>query len=289
MSKTQFFNRLRTLVITLTLIALFVGCSLIKLPTRQQPGSPNKSVHLMLGNPSDATESIANSDNYLMVKPQYALSYNKSNETANWTSWQLNKSWLGTIDRQNNFRPDATLPVSWERVTPSIYSSSRYDKGHIVPSGDRTRTTEDNSATFLMTNIIPQTPDNNRRTWESLESYCRQLVKSGEELYIIAGVLGSQGKLLKGNVTIPASTWKIVVVLDRPGAGISSITTNTRVIAVNIPNQQGINPDWKAYRVSVDKLEELTRYNFLSNVPIQIQDIIEDKIDISLSKAVKYS
>ncbi|MDF5724470.1 MAG: DNA/RNA non-specific endonuclease [Rhizonema sp. PD37] len=289
MSKTQFFHRLRTLVIALTLIALFVGCSLIKLPTRQQPGAPNKSVHLMLGNPTDAKESIANSDNYLMVKPQYALSYNKSNETANWTSWQLNNSWLGTIDRQNNFRPDATLPVGWERATPSIYTSSRYDKGHIVPSGDRTRTIEDNSATFLMTNIIPQTPDNNRRTWESLESYCRQLVKSGKELYIIAGVLGSQGKLLKGNVTIPASTWKIIVVLDRPGAGISSITSNTRVIAVNIPNQQGINPDWKAYRVSVDKLEELTRYNFLSNVPIHIQDIIEDKIDISLSKAVKSS
>lgn len=283
MSKTRSFNRLRTLVATLTLLALLVGCSLIPLPTRQKPASPTTSVHLMLGNPSGATANIAYPDNYLMVKPQYALSYNKSNETSNWASWQLNQSWLGIIDRQNNFRPDATLPVSWERVVPSVYSRSGYDKGHIVPSGDRTRTAEDNSATFLMTNIIPQTPDNNRKTWESLESYCRQLVKSGEELYIIAGSLGSQGKLFKSNVTIPASTWKIVVVLDRPGAGISSITSNTRVIAVNIPNQQGINPDWKAYRVSVDKLEELTHYNFLSNVPIHIQDIIEDKIDISIS------
>lgn len=289
MSKTRFFNRLRTLVTTLTLLALLVGCSLIQLPTRQQPSLPTTSVHLMLGNPSGAIENIAHPDNYLIVKPQYALSYNKSNETSNWASWQLNQSWLGTIDRQNNFRPDATLPVGWERVIPSFYSRSGYDKGHIVPSGDRTRTTEDNSATFLMTNIIPQTPDNNRKTWESLESYCRQLLKSGEELYIIAGSLGSQGKLLKGNVTIPASTWKIVVVLDRPGAGISSITSNTRVIAVNIPNQQGINPDWKAYRVSVDKLEELTHYNFLSNVPIHIQDIIEDKIDISISQVEAYS
>jgi endonuclease G len=49
---------------------------------------------------------------------------------------------------------------------------------------------------------------------------------------------------------------------------------------VNIPNQQGIDPDWRKYRVSVDKIEELTGYNFLSNVPENIQNTIEDKIDI---------
>ena len=108
-----------------------------------------------------------------------------------------------------------------------------------------------------------------------LESYSRELVRQGKELYIIAGPLGSQGQPLKGKVTIPASTWKVVVVLDQPG-----ITANTRAIAVNIPNQQGINPDWRKYRVSVDEIEELTGYNFLSNVPTAIQDKIEEKIDI---------
>ncbi len=78
-----------------------------------------KSVHLTLGNPSGA--SISNPDNYLMIKPQYALSYNRSKGTANWVSWQLNSSWLGHMDRQNDFRPDETLPPGWERVTPSVY------------------------------------------------------------------------------------------------------------------------------------------------------------------------
>ncbi len=79
--------------------------------------------------------------------------------------------------------------------------------------------------------MMPQTPDNNRHTWSGLEKYCRQLVKRGKELYIIAGPYGSQGTL-KGQVTIPQSTWKVVVVLDRPGSGV---TANTRVIAVNVP------------------------------------------------------
>lgn len=267
------FGRFKVWVTTVVLLIFLVGCSLINLhPTA------STSVHLALGNPSNAIQSEANTDNYLILKPQYALSYNNSKGTPNWVSWQLNKSWLGSVDRQNNFRPDDTLPTGFVRVTPTMYTGSGYDKGHVVPSGDRTSTPEDNSATFLMTNIMPQTPDNNRNTWENLERYCRELVKQGKELYIIAGPLGSQGSPLKGKVTIPASTWKVVVVL-RPGAGLSGVTTNTRVIAVNIPNQQGINPDWKAYKVSVDKLEDLTDYNFLSNVPTNIQDVIEDKLD----------
>ena len=235
----------------------------------------SSNVHLTLGNPSGATTSVSNPDNYLMVKPQYALSYNRSKGTANWVSWQLNSSWLGHMDRQNDFRPDDTLPSGWERVTPSVYSRSGYDKGHIAPSGDRTTSASDNSQTFLMTNMMPQTPDNNRHTWESLEKYCRQLVKRGKELYIIAGPYGSQGTL-KGQVTIPTSTWKVVVVLDRPSSGV---TANTRVIAVNVPNQQGINYDWRAYRVSLKMLEGLTGYHFLDGVPAATRDVVESRME----------
>lgn len=249
-------------------------------PTPIVPTKPSTSANLLLGNPSGATASVTTPDNYLLVKPQYVVSYNNSKGTPNWVSWQLNKSWLGTTDRQNNFRPDDTLPTNFARVTPTIYTGSGYDKGHVVPSADRTKSIEDNSSTFLMTNMMPQTPDNNRRTWEGLEQYSRELVtKEGKELYIIAGPLGTQGQPIKGKLTIPKSTWKIVVVLE-PGSGINGITTKTRAIAVNIPNQQGIDPDWRKYRVSVDKIEELTGYNFLSNVPTAIQDVIEEKIDI---------
>ncbi len=66
------------------------------------------------------------------------------------------------------------------------------------------------------------------------------------------------------------------VVLDRPGSGV---TANTRVIAVNVPNQQGINHDWKAYRVSIKTLEGLTGYHFLDHVPPAIQDVVENKMD----------
>ncbi len=126
--------------------------------------------------------------------------------------------------------------------------------------------------------MMPQTPDNNRHTWEGLEVYCRQLARHGKELYIIAGPYGSQGTL-KGQVTIPTYTCQVVVVLDRRSAGISSVTENTRVIAINVPNQQGINHDWRAYRVSVKTLSGLTGYHFLDHVPTFVRDTLEKKID----------
>ncbi|NLQ06574.1 DNA/RNA non-specific endonuclease [Cylindrospermopsis raciborskii] len=269
------------LFINLTLIVLTscIPAKALSLPTKPNTiQSSVDSIHLLLGNPSNATSSLDNPDNYLMIKPQYALSYNRSHGSANWVAWQLDKSWLGDAKRQDDFRPDDTLPDVWTRVKPSVYNSSGYDRGHIARSADRTQSVEDNSATFLMTNIIPQTPDNNRNTWGNLEDYSMKLAEEGKQLYIIAGGFGDKGKL-KNLVTIPQYTWKIIVVLDRPGLGLQDVNSNTRVIAVNIPNDEQLDNNWRLFRTSVDKLEELTGYDFLSTVSPNIQKVIESQID----------
>ena len=118
------------------------------------------NIHLKYGNPSKANSKDIN--NYLLVKPQYALSYNCKTGIPNWVSWQLDRSWLGSVDRSNDFRPDSNLPNGCYVVRPSDYRGSGYDRGHMTPSGDRTKTQSDNSETFLMTNMIPQAPANNR-------------------------------------------------------------------------------------------------------------------------------
>lgn len=238
------------------------------------------SAHLTLGNPSRATTSVTNGDNYLIEKPQYALSYNQTKGVPNWVSWQLNRSWLGSTSRQDNFRPDDTLPSNWYHVKPSDYTNTGYDKGHMAPSADRTKTVTDNGATFVMSNIIPQTPDLNQGPWADLEDYTRELVNQGKELYIIAGTEGKKEAIASGKVTVPAKTWKIIVVLDRPGLGVKGVTTSTRVIAVQMPNSQGIrNSSWKTYRTTVQKIEAVTGYNFLSNVPVSVQKVIENRAD----------
>lgn len=250
-------------------------------PVLPSPNTPqtdkSPQIHLVMGNPSQAD---TRSDNYLVLRPQYALSYNAAKGIPNWVSWQLNQSWLGSVDRQNDFRPDDTLPSNFYHVTPSDYTGTGYDRGHQAPSGDRTANVTDNSATFLMTNMIPQAPDLNRGPWEKLESYSRQLVSEGKELYITAGVSGQKGTLAGGNLSIPARNWKVIVVLDRLGLGLNSVTDRTRVLAVDMPNEEGIKEtDWTEYRTTVKQIEAATGYNLLSNVPSQIQQVIENRVD----------
>jgi len=93
-------------------------------------------VHLVLGNPTNA--SSADLNNYLLLRSPYALSYNSQRGTANWVSWQLSADWLGDVPRQDNFRQDGGLPAGVYQVTPNDYLNTGYDRGHLVPSGDRT-------------------------------------------------------------------------------------------------------------------------------------------------------
>lgn len=215
-----------------------------------------------------------------MEKPQYVLSYNRERGTANWVAWQLSSKWLGESQRQEDFRSDESLPSDWYHVSSSDYTRSGYDRGHMTPSADRTKSEEDNSATFLMTNIVPQTPNNNRGAWKDLEEYCRNLVEQGKELYIIAGVFGEREKIGKNKqVTPPDYTWKVIVVLDQPGQGVRGVSTDTRVIAVDVPNRKNTSSSWEKYRVSVDQLETKTGYDFLNRVPESIQKVIESRVD----------
>jgi endonuclease G, mitochondrial len=210
------------------------------------------SEHLLLGNPSQATADEANADNYLLQKPQYTFSYSRDRGTPNWVSWHVSKDWLGTAPRQDDFRADNTLPAGWYRVGLMAYSGSGFDRGHNVPSADRTATVEDNSATFLMTNMIPQAPQHNRETWAYLEDYTRKLVGAGQEVYVIMGSYGVGGTgtagpkqtLDNGRVTVPAQIWKVLVVLPEGQDDLNRITAGTRVIAVNTPNSQTVRADW---------------------------------------------
>lgn len=236
---------------------------------------------LLLGNPSGATTDIANENNYLMYKPQFTLSYNRSRATANWVAWRLDNGWLGSTDRTDDFRPDTDLPAGWYQATTFDYSGSGYDRGHMTPSGDRTRSVVDNSATFLMTNIIPQHPDNNQGPWADFEVYLRTLAQEGKELYIVSGVLGNVGTIAGGKIVVPEATWKVVLVLLNGNNDLQRINKATRTIAIVIPNQTvNRNAGWRAFRTTVNGVEALTGYDFFSEVPKNTQELIERRRDI---------
>lgn len=252
------------------------------------PPTSGDNSDLLMGNPSNATSAIVMMDNYLMDQGYYTESYNSTKGEPNWVSWHLDATNItNQSPRENNFAGFSGLPTGWFEVQSNGYSGSGFDRGHNCPSADRTSSVNANSATFLMTNMIPQAPNNNESTWANLENYLREQVLDGNEVYIIMGSYGQGGTGSKGSantidaghVNVPSNVWKVAVIIPAGDNDISRVTTTTRVIAVNTPNINTINSDWTKYIVTVKDIETATGYSLLTALPANVRTVLEAEKD----------
>ncbi len=315
-----------------------------------------KSQHLLFGNPSDSRNTtdlaVADKNNYLLEKAQFATAYDDSSKTPKWVSWQMNRKWLGETDRaSSDFIKDESIPETWGRIEDPDYAGSEYRKGHMLPSSHRTNSETDNIATFLLTNVVPQHYDNNdlflgeipnSPAWTSFDGLLKQLTENNAitqgpgELYVVAGGFGSNVNpqrfshnskpgfltvpeiLTSKGINIPGWTWKVVLDLEQPGQTPADVTANAVTYGILTPNEVepahvptredgsvgnngdfplpvihpfnillGLNlPDipnkaawrnWQTWKLTVNQIEELTGLNFFSNIPDEIEEIIESK------------
>jgi endonuclease G len=240
------------------------------------------TLQMQLGNPSGATTDTNNHNHYLIQRTVEAIDYSDTLGEPNWASWDLTASDTGSSGRSPDFITDTNLPSDFYEVITTDYSGSGYDRGHMCPSADRTDNVTDNALVFLMSNIIPQAPDNNEGVWANFETYCRTLAQSGNELLIICGPGGFNGSRIQpsGTVAIPAFTWKIAVVVP-PGAGtaLSRITTSTRVIALEIPNTNGVSATWQNYITSANQIQFDTGFTFFTALPSDVAAALLNQVD----------
>ncbi len=256
-----------------------------RVPTPPRPTPPPDNSPLLLGNPSNATPDVRNENNYLIVRDQFTASYSRADAKPNWVAWHTDRSHLGREGR-GKFDENSTdnqLPEGWRRITTFDYTGSGYDRGHHLPSADRTASREMNNGTFLMTNVIPQAPDNNQGPWERMERYVRDQIRQNDmEAYTIMGSYGEVGRIPgqggDANIAIPDRVWKVVVLIPRGDNDLERINRDTQVIAVDMPNRQGIrNDNWEDYRVSVADIERATGHRFFTNLPPEVQAALREK------------
>jgi DNA/RNA endonuclease G (NUC1) len=242
--------------------------------------------HVEFGTPKDATPD----DEVILIKPQYVLSYNKDRGGPNWVSWNLNKTHFGSIDRCDCFSADPALPAE-SRIVDFDYRNSGYDRGHMVQSASRGTTEQENAATFLLTNILPQGAENNQGPWAQFEVYLNDSLAKplDKEIYVIAGgEFAATPPTLKGEgkVAIPDYTWKVAVIMDgdKGLADVHSVS-DLQVVAVRMPNLTtpdvpassiGIrNIKWRTYLTTVDEIEEKTGYDLLDGIPDPVERVVE--------------
>lgn len=126
----------------------------------------------------------------ILVNRFYTVGYSYYFRQAKWALEIVDpdKKDLDEVERLNNFRPDFRVPKRF-RADLSDYSASGYDRGHLVASANLNDEYLQNSETFLLSNMSPQTPTFNRKKWRELESAVRELDarKRVLETYVITG------------------------------------------------------------------------------------------------------
>ncbi|OOQ61323.1 DNA/RNA non-specific endonuclease [Mucilaginibacter pedocola] len=244
--------------------------------------------NLLMGNPSGAQPNVVMANDYLIDQKYYIESYNNSRGTPNWVSWHIDATTINNAaPRVDNFAGFSGLDSNFYHVQSNSYYNSGFDRGHNCPSADRTSSANANSATFLMTNMIPQAPQNNQQTWAEMENYLRAQVVAGNEVYIVMGAYGQGGigkngsanTINDGHIVVPSNVWKIAVIVPVGDNDVSRVSATTRVIAVNTPNVNTTVKDWKQYRTTVREIEKATGYNLLNMLPQAVQDAVETKKD----------
>jgi DNA/RNA endonuclease G (NUC1) len=255
----------------------------ITLPTHVAMASSTAlyGVNAEFGEPTDADPS----DDYLVHYPEYTASYNPNRGTPNWVAYDLNATHFGAEDRCDCFTMDPALPASFTQLTTDDYTNAAaiagygIDRGHMTRSFDRTSGSLDNAYTYLFDNVVPQASDLNQGPWAMFENFLGDEARvDDKEVYIIAGVAGNKGTLKNlGRVVIPASTWKVAVIMPR-GQGLRDVHDyrDLQVIAVNMPNEAGVrNVDWHTYLTTVDAIETLTGYDLLALLPDEVEAAVE--------------
>jgi endonuclease G len=261
------------------------------------------SVHLTLGQPEAVSNTIDSNHFLVSTWAQYAHSQNGALKTPNWVAWELNSGWLGANGRTGSWGTDPLLTAAHiSQAVDNDYVGSGYDRGHMCPSADRTVGLADNDSTFIFSNAVPQEPKNNQGPWLDFENFERSLVASGKEAFIYSGPLyewtGATPTVGTG-VAVPSATWKVLVLLDKPGMGPQDVSTDpahTRVVSIVIPNcWTGSTPlqtgcpnstvvvnqtdKWTRFCTTVRDIEQRAGLNFLAEVPQMVQDVIETRLD----------
>jgi endonuclease G len=240
---------------------------------------------LDFGNPDNAVDdSNTSPDKLLVVHSTFTMSYNKSRGAANWVAWHLDTDILGNLTRPkpDPFAPDTLLPTDF-RIVHADYTGSGFDRGHMCPSGDRTKVKAEQVETFVMSNMQAQTGNLNRKTWKSLEDHERGIALAGQEEYIYAGCYGGTKKI-KGKIVVPTKCFKIILILPKGDDDLSRVTPKSKIIAVIMPNIKDLPAFWSnpAFLTTIDKIEKETGLDFFSNLPEDVEKIIEARQSLML-------
>ena len=208
----------------------------------------------------------------VLDKKFYVVCYDAARKIPVWVGYALTKedALNKATGRQGSFHADTALPRG-ERAENADYSGSGYDKGHMAPANDFTRSLEAMKATFVLTNSVPQRHGVNGGQWAQLEGAVHTLASTQGTVWIFSGPVFVGSKPVKtigpGKVAVPTHTYKVVLCIHPDGA--------KEMFGFVLPNIDKPTGTIAGYALNVFQVQKLTGLDFFSTLPAAEQSRLE--------------
>lgn len=223
--------------------------------------------HLSIGKPQAV---------YERVREGYVVAQDGRLKVPLWVQYELSQEDLkGKAARKDDFRADASIAFRY-RAEIEDYEGSNFDQGHMAPAGDMKRSEKVMSESFLLSNMAPQVgKDFNQSIWRYLEAGVRGWVKERGKLTVITGpVFAVDGDKVSyrvigdNHIAVPTHFYKIVVDTNNP---------EVEALAFMMPNNDLSSNNYRDYIVTIDEIEKATGLDFLSALPVDVQNDVESQ------------
>lgn len=188
----------------------------------------------------------------------YSLLYDTDLKMAYWVAYPLFKAAIsGAVTRTDAWNFDPKIPVAYQANLSSGFDGGKvYDRGHQLPSADRTCDTKSNESTFYFSNMTPQIGKKlNQTIWADLEDKVRSWVDGTDTLFVVTGAMPPATEPIERQkgMAVPAYYYKA---LARKVDGVF------RTIAFKMDNKEYSDSNYMGTALSVEELEAQTGFTF---------------------------
>lgn len=199
----------------------------------------------------------------------FMVLYDKVLRVPYWVAHPLHPTHMGKQDRTNAWQYDPAIDPELQPNLKRSYEAAEgvgeLDRGHLMPSGDRTKSYTENAMTFYFTNMAPQSGTFNRQSWRLLEEAVRSWVQSyGDTVYIVTGVTFEKETKTytldkdRKRSAVPDYFYKALMKKPKNGA--------PACIAFKIKNTPSTGNLYLKSTVTIEELERVTGFTLFPSV-----------------------
>lgn len=192
----------------------------------------------------------------------YSMLYDKTLKFAYWVAYPLFNDCVGNSGRTDAWDFDPAISESYQANLASGFNESGYDRGHQIPSGDRTCDKATNRTTFYYTNMTPQKGQKmNQAIWADLENKVRAWMSGTDTVFVVTGAMPPKSNIsyTSKGMAIPEYYFKALV---------RKVGGTYRSIAFKLENKDYSHRDYMQCKMSVADLEKETGFIFFPKLNI---------------------